>query len=55
MGDVTTLERVARELAGTTGGAAVASRIAALTRAFDFEGLRAFAERLPKEEVGHAR
>ena len=55
VGDVTTLERVARELAGTPGGAAVASRIAALTRAFDFEGLRAFAERLPKEEVGHAR
>jgi CheY-like chemotaxis protein/anti-sigma regulatory factor (Ser/Thr protein kinase) len=54
VGDVTNLERVARELAGMPGGAALAARIGTLTRAFDFEGLRALAERLPKEAVGHA-
>jgi DNA-binding response OmpR family regulator len=54
VGDVTTLERVARELAGMPGGAALAARIGMLTRAFDFEGLRALAERLPKEAVSHA-
>jgi PAS domain S-box-containing protein len=53
VGDVTTLERIGRELRNAPGSAALASRIAALTREFDFDGLKAFAERLPKEEVGN--
>ena len=53
VGDVTTLEKIARDVRNAPGGSVIASRIAALTREFDFEGLKAFAERLPKEEVGN--
>jgi hypothetical protein len=53
VGDVTTLAKIARDLRNIPGGSAMASRIAALMREFDFEGLKAIAERLPKEEVGN--
>jgi CheY-like chemotaxis protein len=52
VGDVTSLERVVRELGNAPGGASLASQIAALTREFDFDGLKAFAERLPAEVAG---
>ena len=53
VGDVTTLQRVVRELGNTPGSEALASRIAALTREFDFDALKAFAECLPGEEIGN--
>jgi FixJ family two-component response regulator len=53
VGDVTTLERVARDLGNTPGGAGFASQISVLTREFDFEALTALIDRLPKEESGH--
>jgi PAS domain S-box-containing protein len=52
VGDVTSLERMARELRNTPGGAALGSQIAALTREFDFDGLKAVAERLPEDVIG---
>jgi CheY-like chemotaxis protein len=54
VGDVTMLERIARDLRNAPGGSALAAQISALTREFDFDALKAFAERLPKEAVGNA-
>jgi DNA-binding response OmpR family regulator len=53
VGDVTTLERVARDLSNTPGGAGFASQISVLTRQFDFDALTALIDRLPKEESGN--
>jgi hypothetical protein len=51
--NVTTLERVARDLSSTPGSEGFASQISILTREFDCEALTALIDRLPKEESGN--
>jgi signal transduction histidine kinase/DNA-binding NarL/FixJ family response regulator len=53
VGDIAALEALARELGRLEGRAALAARVSALTRAFDFHALQLLTEVFEQEQVGH--